>query len=109
MDLVQREQTKNNNHIMELALENKAKTMTIHSREDVIKATVEYFNGDELAANVWVNKYALKDSDGNLYELTPLDMHKRIASELYRIEKSKFKNPMSYDEIYSCLKDFNYV
>lgn len=67
-----------------------------------------YFD-DELSAKVFIDKYALRDNDNNLLEKTPDDMHKRIAKELYRIEKNKFKNPMSYDEIYSYLKDFKYI
>ncbi len=76
------------------------------NREDVFKACVEYFNGDEMAADVWINKYALKDSSGNIYELTPDDMHKRLAKEFARIEK-KYPNPILESEIYKRLKNFN--
>ena len=79
-----------------------------HKREDVFKASVEYFKGDDLAANVWINKYALKDSDGNIYEKTPDDMHKRIAKELARIE-SKYENPLSEKEVYDLLAKFKYI
>ena len=79
-----------------------------YSYEEAYKATVEYFGGDELAANVWVNKYALKDSYGNLYELTPDDMHRRIASEIARIEQ-KYANPLSEEAIYQVLKDFKFI
>ena len=65
-----------------------------YSVEEVKDATIKYFNGDQLAADVWMNKYALKDSDGNIFELTPDDMHHRIASEIARIEK-RYPNPMS--------------
>ena len=65
----------------------KPRKLKAFDREKVLKAAVEYFHGDELAANVWVNKYALKDSFGNIYERTPDDMHRRIASELARIEQ----------------------
>lgn len=75
---------------------------------DVVKAATEYFKGDELAANVWVNKYALKDSAGNIYERTPDDMHKRLASEIARVEK-KYPNPLSEEEVYGLLKDFKYI
>ncbi len=75
--------------------------------EALVKAT-EYFNGDTLAANVWMNKYALKDSDGNIYELTPDDMHRRIANEIARIEK-KYPNPMTADEVYELIRDFKYI
>lgn len=76
--------------------------------DEVYKATLEYFKGDELAARVWSSKYALKDSYGNIYELTPEDMHHRIAAELVRIEK-KYPNPMSEAEIFSLIKDFKYI
>lgn len=76
--------------------------------EEVHSATLKYFNGDELAARVWASKYALKDSFGNLYELTPDDMHRRLAREFARIE-AKYPNPMSEDEIYGLLKDFRYL
>jgi len=80
----------------------------VYSRDEVFKMTLEYFNGDELAANVWINKYALKDSQGNLYEQTPDDMHRRLAKEIARIEKS-YNNPMTEEEIYDVLKDFKYI
>ncbi|MFT5909851.1 MAG: ribonucleoside-diphosphate reductase alpha chain, partial [Paraglaciecola sp.] len=73
-----------------------------------LKASTEYFNGDELAANVWINKYALKDSNGNIYEKTPEDMHHRIASEIARIE-TKYKNGKTEEEIFALLKDFKYI
>ncbi len=79
-----------------------------YSYDEAYKATLDYFNGDELAARVWVSKYALKDSFGNIYELTPDDMHHRIASEIARIE-AKYSNPMSADEIFSYMKDFRYI
>ena len=83
------------------------KTFTAYQMDDIRKATIEYFGGDELAANVWIDKYALRDGK-NIYELTPDDMHHRIASEFARIE-AKYPNPMSEDEIYQLLKDFRYV
>ncbi|GAB4332207.1 MAG: adenosylcobalamin-dependent ribonucleoside-diphosphate reductase [Bacteroidales bacterium] len=75
---------------------------------EVLKRSVEYFHGDELAANVWVNKYSLKDSQGNIYEWTPDDMHWRLAHEIARIE-AKYPNPMSAQQIYMLLKDFKYI
>lgn len=78
------------------------------SAEEVKEATVKYFGGDQLAADVWMNKYALKDSDGNIFELTPDDMHHRIASEIARIE-NRYPNPMSEEEIFEVLKDFKYI
>jgi ribonucleoside-diphosphate reductase alpha chain len=79
-----------------------------YSQDEAYKASLDYFKGDDLAARVWVNKYALKDSFGNLYELTPDDMHRRLASEIARIEKN-YENPMSEDEIFALLKDFKYI
>ena len=84
------------------------KSLKIYSHEEVLVKSTEYFNGDTLAANVWMNKYALKDSDGNIYELTPDDMHWRIANEIARIEQ-KYPNPMSAEEVYELIKDFNYI
>jgi ribonucleoside-diphosphate reductase alpha chain len=74
----------------------------------ILEAATKYFNGDTLAANVWMNKYALKDSDGNIYELTPDEMHHRIAREFARIEK-KYKNGLTEEEIYEVIKGFKYI
>ncbi len=79
-----------------------------YSFKAALKASTEYFNGDELAANVWINKYALKDSSGNLYEKTPDDMHRRIAKEIARVEK-RYVNPVPENEIYELLKNFKYI
>ena len=79
-----------------------------YNYDDVYAATLEYFKGDELAARVWSSKYALKDSFGNIYELTPDDMHRRIAREIARIE-SKYPNPMSEDEVFELLRNFKYI
>ena len=76
--------------------------------EDAVAASKEYFQGDELAAQVWVSKYALKDSFGNIYETSPEDMHHRIANELARIE-SNYPNPLSKNEIFDLLDHFRYV
>lgn len=83
-------------------------TTRTYTYKEALKASTRYFNGDELAANVWINKYALKDSDGNLYERTPDDMHKRIATELARIE-AKYPNPVKYETLYALLKHFKYI
>ena len=80
----------------------------VFTNDEAYQETLKYFKGDELAARVWVNKYALKDSYGNLYEKTPDMMHLRIASEIARIEKN-YANPMSVEEIYGLLKDFKYI
>ncbi len=87
---------------------NQAKSLKNYSHEEVLVKSTEYFNGDTLAANVWMNKYALKDSDGKIYELTPDDMHWRIANEIARIEQ-KYPNPMSAEEVYELIKDFKYI
>lgn len=79
-----------------------------YSQDEAFQASLKYFKGDDLAARVWVNKYALKDSFGHLYELTPDDMHRRLASEIGRIEKN-YPNAMSEEEIFELLKDFRYI
>ena len=76
--------------------------------DEAFSAALEYFNGDELAARVWVNKYAVKDSFGAIYERSPQDMHHRIANEIARIE-AKYNNPMSAEEIFSLLDHFKYI
>lgn len=80
----------------------------IFSYDEAFNASLEYFKGDELAARVWVNKYAMKDSFGNIFERSPEDMHHRIANELFRIE-SKYPNPVSKDEIFNMLDHFRYI
>lgn len=80
----------------------------IYSFDEAYQGALDYFKGDELAAKVWVTKYALKDSYGNIYERSPEDMHWRIANEIARIEK-KYPNPLSAQEIYNLLKDFKYI
>jgi len=79
-----------------------------YSHDEAVEASIRYFKGDELAARVWANKYALKDSFGNIYEKTPDDMHRRLAKEIRRIEL-KYKNPLPEELIYSILKDFKYI
>ena len=80
----------------------------MYSYDETYQESLKYFNGDELAASVFVNKYALQDEDGNYLELTPDDMHKRLARELARIEK-KYENPMSEDEIFQLLDGFKWI
>lgn len=82
--------------------------MKTYTYDEAFEASLQYFKGDELAARVWVNKYAMKDSFGNIYEKTPEDMHWRIANEIARIEK-KYDNPMSADEIFHLLDHFRYI
>lgn len=78
------------------------------SHEEALEKSLDYFKGDDLAARVWVNKYALKDSDGNIYEATPDDMHRRIAGEIARIE-SKYSNPMREEEVFELIRNFRYI
>ena len=80
----------------------------IYTQAEVENATRDYFKGDELAAKVWATKYALKDSFGNIYEKTPDDMHRRLASEIARIEE-KYPNPLSKEELFELLRDFKYI
>ena len=81
---------------------------TIYSYDEAFKASLDYFAGDELAARVWVNKYAMKDSFGNIFEKSPADMHHRIASELARIER-KYPNPVPEEEIFDLIDHFRYI
>jgi ribonucleoside-diphosphate reductase alpha chain len=83
-------------------------TKRIYSFEEAFEASLEYFDGDQLAARVWVNKYAMKDSFGNIYEKSPEQMHWRIANEIARIEK-KYANPLSAQEIFELLDHFKYI
>ncbi|HPT52765.1 MAG TPA: adenosylcobalamin-dependent ribonucleoside-diphosphate reductase [Bacteroidales bacterium] len=79
-----------------------------YNKKDIFQNVVQYFHGDELAAGVWLDKYALKDNNGNLLEATPDDMHHRIAKEFARIE-NKYQNPLSENTIFELLKDFKYI
>ena len=79
-----------------------------YTYDESFKSALEYFNGDELAARVWVNKYAVKDSFGKIYEKNPDEMHWRIANEVARIE-AKYNNPMSSQEIFDLLDHFKYI
>lgn len=81
---------------------------TTFTYDEAFSAALEYFNGDELAARVWVNKYAVKDSFGAIYEQSPRDMHHRIANEIARVE-AKYNNPMSAEEIFALLDHFKYI
>ena len=76
--------------------------------DEAFKASLDYFTGDELAAKVWVNKYALKDAFGNIYEESPNDMHHRLASEIARVEK-KYPNPLSEEELFNLFDHFRYI
>ena len=80
----------------------------IYSYEEAFKESLRYFQGDELAARVWVNKYAVKDSFGNIYEKSPEDMHWRIANEIARVE-AKYKNGLKAEELFTLLDQFKYI
>ncbi|MFP4288950.1 MAG: adenosylcobalamin-dependent ribonucleoside-diphosphate reductase [Bacteroidales bacterium] len=84
------------------------KELKKYTYNEAVKKAAEYFKGDNLAAGVWVNKYALKDSHGNIYERTPDDMHRRLAREIARIE-NKYPNPMTEQKVFSLLERFKYI
>ena len=79
-----------------------------YSYDEAFEASLKYFDGDELAARVWVTKYAMKDSFGNIYEQSPADMHWRIANEIARIEQ-KYQNPMTPQQVFELLDHFRYI
>ncbi len=89
------------------AFSTKAKVVG-YTFEEAFQDAKSYFKGDELAAKVWVTKYALKDSFGNIYEKSPTEMHRRLAKEIARIEE-KYPNPLSEEQVYGLLKDFKYI
>ena len=80
----------------------------VYSFDEALIDATKYFKGDELAANVWINKYALKDSEGNIFESNPDQMHRRLAKEIARVEE-KYTNSYSEEQIYDVLKDFKYI
>lgn len=84
------------------------KEQETYTLDEAFQSSLNYFNGDELAARVWVNKYALKDSYGNIFEKNPDDMHRRLAKEIARIE-NRYPNPLSEDAIFEVLQDFKYI
>lgn len=94
--------------LKEITPKQKDASPTTYSPDEAFVASVKYFKGDDLAARVWVNKYALKDSYGNIFELTPDDLHHRLASEIARIEKN-YPNPLSEDELFELFRDFKYI
>jgi ribonucleoside-diphosphate reductase alpha chain len=84
------------------------KTRVSYSPESIIRKSKEYFHGDELAATTWMNKYALKDSKENIYESSPVEMHRRLASEFARIE-AKYANGLSEEELFNLMNRFKYI
>ncbi|MFA5723950.1 MAG: ribonucleotide reductase N-terminal alpha domain-containing protein, partial [Candidatus Pacearchaeota archaeon] len=83
--------------------------MQYYNEDEALRQSVEYFGGDELAASVFLDKYALRDNEGNLLESTPEQMFRRLAKEFVRIEKTKFKIPLTEDEIFGYLDHFKYI
>lgn len=81
----------------------------VYSYKEAFEKSKKYFKGEEFSARVFVDKYALRDREGNIFESSPVEMFERISSEIYRIEKNKFKKPLSYEEIYEYLKDFKKI
>ena len=92
----------------EIKVEKSVLDLNRYSFDEVLKSSTEYFEGDTLAANVWMNKYALKDSDGNFYELNPDQMHRRLAKEIARID-NKYPEPLDEEVFYQVLKKFKYI
>ena len=88
--------------------ENVTKNGKTYTQDEAFQSSLEYFKGDELAARVWVNKYALKDSYGNIFEKNPDGMHRRLAREIARID-NRYPNPLSEDAIFEVLRDFKYI
>ncbi|MDR0421193.1 MAG: adenosylcobalamin-dependent ribonucleoside-diphosphate reductase [Prevotellaceae bacterium] len=86
----------------------KEESKSVYTFDEALEACIKYFKGDELAASVWINKYAMKDSFGRIYEKSPEDMHRRLAAEFSRIEQ-KYENPLTFDELLEVLKDFKYI
>jgi len=89
-------------------VQGKAQQGQIYNYEEAYQGALEYFKGDELAARVWVSKYALKDAQGYIYEQSPEMMHRRIAAEIARIE-NKYANPMNEEEVYELLREFKFI
>ena len=81
----------------------------VYEYSKALKESIEYFSGEELPAKIFLDKYALKNKRQELLELTPEDTLNRIASEIHRVEKKKYKNPLSHEEILEYLKDFRRI
>ena len=100
--------TKTSPALSTITVDEKKPPAATYTYDEVFASSLEYFNGDELAANTWVTKYALKNPDGLFLEQTPRDMHRRLAREFARIEK-KYPNPMGEEEIFKLLDKFQYI
>lgn len=98
---------KSNNNDNKMNTNMESSKLKVYNTEEILKSSTEYFKGDSLAADVWMNKYALRDGS-DIYEVNPDDMHMRLANEFARIEK-KYPNPMNEDEIFDLMKDFKYI
>jgi len=94
---------------MDTLIENKKEQQTKYDKQTVQRETLKYFNGDELATSVWIDKYCLKDDNGNYFELTPVDMHKRLAREFAKKFKERGDNLLSEDKLYKYFKDFKQI
>lgn len=92
----------------QMAKKHTSKKVEKYTYEQALESATQWFKGDDLAASVWINKYALKDSEGHIFEATPDDMHHRMASELSRIEQ-RYSNPMSEEELFDALSGFKYI
>jgi ribonucleoside-diphosphate reductase alpha chain len=99
---------KKNEVLSEENLKNDKPVIKTYTFDEALTEATKYFKGDELAANVWINKYALKDSEGNIYESNPDQMHRRLAKEIARVEQ-KYENSYSEEDIYNVIKDFKYI
>ncbi len=97
-----------NHNLLQMQLSSVETPQKTCTQQEAFEASLTYFNNDDLAARVWVNKYALKDSQGNIYERTPDDMHRRIAKEIARIE-AKYPHPLDEEKIYGLVQNFKYI
>jgi len=95
-------------YFLTMEIVNQSEKKATYTADEAYKESLIYFKGDDLAARVWVNKYALKNSYGSIFEKNPDDMHRRIAGEVARIEQ-RYANPLSEDEIFELIKDFKYI
>jgi ribonucleoside-diphosphate reductase alpha chain len=107
-NFTQAKATKTPKYFTPMPIPTTLKNQKTYTQDEAFRASLKYFKGDDLAARVWVNKYALKDSEGNVFEKTPDDMHRRLAKEIARVEQ-RYPNPMTEDEVFELIKDFKYI